>query len=98
VDPDNPHVAIGHIKSALYELPLPDKEVELFGDYAEPLLEILEEQKLVRHLGGKWYWASEEYPAAKVNLRNIAGPVYNILDVANDNRVIGTMDEVSVFS
>jgi len=98
VDPDNPHVAIGHIKSALYELPLPDKEVELFGDYAEPLLEILEEQKLVRHLGGKWYWASEEYPAAKVNLRNIAGPVYNILDVANDNRVIGTMDEVSAFS
>lgn len=98
IDPDNPHVTIGHLKSALYELPLPDEEVQIFGDYAEPLLEILEEQKLVRHLGGKWYWATEEYPAAKVNLRNIAGPVYNILDAASDNRVIGTMDEVSAFS
>ncbi|MBU0606735.1 MAG: DEAD/DEAH box helicase, partial [Armatimonadetes bacterium] len=98
IDPDNPHVAIGHVKSALYELPLPDDEVGLFGEYADALLDILAEQKLVRHLGGKWYWANEEYPAAKVNLRNIAGPVYNILDTASDNRVIGTMDEVSAFS
>jgi len=98
IDPNNPHVAIGHVKSALYELPLPDDEVGLFGEYAEALLEILEEQKLVRHLGGKWFWANEEYPAAKVNLRNIAGPVYNILDATSDNRVIGTMDEVSAFS
>ncbi len=98
IDPDNPHVAVGHVKSALYELPLPDEEVGLFGEYADALLDILAEQKLVRHLGGKWYWANEEYPAAKVNLRNIAGPVYNILDTASDNRVIGTMDEVSAFS
>ena len=98
IDPDNPHVAIGHLKSALYELPLPDDEVGLFGEYAEALLEILEEQKLVRHLGGRWYWANEAYPAAQVNLRNIGGPVYNILDASSDNRVIGTMDEVSAFS
>ncbi|MEI6503056.1 MAG: Zn-binding domain-containing protein, partial [Armatimonadota bacterium] len=98
IDPDNPHVAIGHIKSAAYELPIPDAEVEVFGDYAEPMLEILEEQKLVKHLGGQWYWGSSEYPAATVNLRNIGGPVYNILDASEGNRVIGTMDEVSAFS
>ena len=98
IDPDNPHVAIGHIKSAAYELPIPDAEVEMFGDYALPMLEILEEQKLVKHLGGQWYWGSSEYPAATVNLRNIGGPVYNIIDASEGNRVIGTMDEISAFS
>ncbi|MEN6544910.1 MAG: DEAD/DEAH box helicase [Armatimonadia bacterium] len=98
VDPNNPHVAIGHIKSAAYELPIPDAEVDRFGDYALPMLEILEEQKLVKHLRGKWYWSNEEYPAATVNLRNIGGPVYNIIAANENNRVIGTMDEVSAFS
>lgn len=98
IDPDNPHVAIGHIKSAAYELPIPDAETALFGEFADPMLEILEEQKLVKHLRGQWFWASSEYPAAGVNLRNIGGPVYNIVDASEGNRVIGTMDEVSAFS
>lgn len=98
IDPDNPHVAIGHIKSATYELPIPDAEVDVFGDYALPMLEILEEQKMVKHLSGQWYWGSSEYPAATVNLRNIGGPVYNITDASEGNRVIGTMDEISAFS
>ncbi len=98
VDPDNPHIAVGHIKCACHELPLADAEVELFGAYAPVVLELLEEEGLVRHLNGHWYWSSSEYPAANVNLRNIAGPVYTIQDESEGERVIGTMDEVSVLS
>ena len=36
VDADNPHIAIGHLKSGIYELPMPDAEVEEFGEYARP--------------------------------------------------------------
>ncbi len=55
-------------------------------------------QDSVKHIDDRWYWASSEYPAADVNLRNIAGPVYTIQDASQDNRVIGTMDEVSALA
>jgi|LSQX01.1.fsa_nt_gb DEAD/DEAH box helicase domain-containing protein len=102
IDPDNPHITIGHLRCATYELPLLDDEVELFGPYSDVVLELLEEEGLVRHIAGSqgaaWYWASTEYPAAGVNLRNIAGPVYTIQDEREGERVIGTLDEVAAFS
>ncbi len=98
VDPDNPHIAIGHLKCAANELPLNDNNAELFGPYAPAMLELLEEDETVRHIDDKWYWASSEYPAANVNLRNIAGPVYTIQDEAEAERVIGTIDEISAMS
>lgn len=98
VDPDNPHIAIDHIRCACHELPLADAEVPTFGPLADVVLELLEEDQTVKHIDGRWYWASSEYPAAKVNLRNIAGVIYTIQDEAAGERVIGTMDEVSALS
>ncbi|MGI5817920.1 MAG: DEAD/DEAH box helicase [Armatimonadota bacterium] len=98
VDPDNPHITIGHLRCAAYELPLADEEAPRFGPYSDVVLELLEEEQLVRHLQGHWYWASSEYPAAEVNLRNISGPVYTIQDERDGERVIGTLDEVSALS
>ena len=97
-DPDNPHIAVGHLKCAIHELPLADDEVATFGEYAEPILELLEDGQVARHLQGKWYWASTDYPAAQVSLRNLSGPVYTIQDVTEGERVIGTMDEMSALA
>jgi len=103
VDPNNPHITIGHLRCATYELPLSDAEAPEFGPYSDVVLELLEEEGLVRHIedaqrGAHWYWASSEYPAADVNLRNISGPVYTIQDERDGERVIGTLDEVSALS
>ncbi|MEW6753067.1 MAG: DEAD/DEAH box helicase [Candidatus Latescibacterota bacterium] len=98
VDPDNPHIVVGHIRCAVNELPLADTQVQDFGALAPAILELLEEDQLVRHLEGRWYWASSEYPAAQTNLRNIAGPVYTIQEEAPAARIIGTMDEISAMS
>ncbi len=98
VDPDNPHVSVGHVKCAVQEMPLRDGEAAMFGPYAEAILGLLEEDGVVTHIDGCWYWASAEYPAAGVNLRNIAGPVYTIQDASTGGQVIGTMDEVSALS
>jgi DEAD/DEAH box helicase domain-containing protein len=62
------------------------------------VLELLAEDETVRHIDDHWYWASSAYPAAQVNLRNIAGAVYTIQDRSQGERVIGTMDEVSALS
>ena len=98
IDPDNPHIAVGHLKCAIHELPLSDEEAESFGPYSSVILELLEEEQAARHIDGRWYWASSDYPAAQVNLRNIAGPVYTIQDESEGQRVIGTMDEVSALA
>jgi len=98
VDPDNPHVAVGHVRCAAHELPLRDDEAEAFGPYGPVMLDLLAEDESVRHIDGRWYWARSEYPAAEVNLRNIAGPVYTIQDEAAGERVIGTMDEISALA
>ena len=98
VDPDNPHIVIGHLRCAAHERPIEDDEVRHFGEYAQPVLEVLEEDGCVRHRDQRWYWASSDYPAAQVNLRNIAGPVYTIQDDAAAERVVGTLDEVSALS
>ncbi|MBN1866317.1 DEAD/DEAH box helicase [Candidatus Sumerlaeota bacterium] len=98
VDPDNPHVAVGHVKCAVAELPLTQEETALFGPYTQTLLEILEEDGLARRVADQWFWTSSEYPAADVNLRNISGPVYTIQDESAGERVIGTLDEVSALS
>jgi DEAD/DEAH box helicase domain-containing protein len=98
VDPENPHIALGHVKCAAHELPLGDDELALFGPYTQLMLELLAEDQVVQHIGDHWYWASSEYPAAGVNLRNIAGPVYTIQDEADGERVIGTLDEISALS
>jgi len=98
VDPDNPHIAVGHLKCAAHELPLADEGTERFGPYAASVMEVLEESDLVKHIDERWYWAASEYPAADVNLRNIAGPVYTIQDESGAERVIGTLDEVSALA
>jgi len=98
IDPDNPHIAVGHIKCALHELPLPHGDAARFGPYAEIVLELLEEDQTARHIEDHWYWASSEYPAADVNLRNISGTVYTIQDDSRGERVIGTLDEISALS
>ncbi len=98
IDPDNPHISVGHLKCASSELPLNSSKLDVFGPYSESVLELLEEHGDVRHIGDNWYWASTEYPAAQVNLRNITGEVYTIQDDTETGRVIGTMDAISALS
>jgi DEAD/DEAH box helicase domain-containing protein len=98
VDPDNPHIAIDHIRCGAHELPIKEEEKPAWGDYSEVVIELLEEDQAIKRIDNAWYWAQSGYPAADVSLRNIAGAVYTIQDEAQGERVIGTMDEMSAFS
>ena len=98
IDPDNPHIAIDHMRCTVHELPMPDAQAEQFGPYARTLLELLDEEGHIRNIHGNWYWACSDYPAAQVSLRNISGVVYTIQDESQGERVIGTTDEISALS
>ncbi|HEY1169279.1 MAG TPA: DEAD/DEAH box helicase [Candidatus Limnocylindrales bacterium] len=93
LDPDNLHVLLGHLKAACFELPF--EPGERFGPTeAEPLLEFLAEEGLVRHAGdGRWYWSSDNFPASSVSLRAAAEENVVIIDTTPDRpRVIGEID------
>jgi len=97
VDPFNPYVAISHVRAAAYELPISGADFELFGDYLPSILELLEDQKELRHAGNKWFWTGQGYPADDVKLRSMTDNTFTIVDTTEENTVIGTMDEISAY-
>ncbi|MCK4414994.1 MAG: DEAD/DEAH box helicase [Candidatus Eisenbacteria sp.] len=114
IDPQNPHILLGHLRAAAYELPLTPHDEGLFGEYAPAILQILQEAGEVRGIKGRWYFSTNAYPAADVSLRNASDNVYLIVDASAPpgganapalrggatprGRVIGTLDEASAYA
>jgi len=97
VNPDNPMLAIAHVKCALYELPLQAEEEGLFGEYTGAMVNLLVSENLVKGIGGQSYWASKNFPAAEINLRSMNNIVYTITDTTAESKTIGTIDEATAF-
>ena len=94
IDPNNLIILLSHLKCALFELPFEDGEA--FGvDQIGEILAYLEEMHLVRHVEGRWYWATDAYPAEDVSLRSASPENVVIIDTANHDRVIGEVDYVA---
>lgn len=98
INPDNLAILVSHIKSAAFELPFVDGEV--FGvETTEEILEFLAEAKILRHVGGRWYWMSDNYPADEISLRSASADNFVIVDTTKpDHRIIGEMDRFSVLT
>ena len=92
-DPDNLHVLLAHLKAATFELPFEPGESFGAGD-ATDLLSFLAEEGHVRQAAdGRWYWSSENFPAASISLRTAASENVVIVDTTPDRpRVIGEVD------
>jgi DEAD/DEAH box helicase domain-containing protein len=93
VDPDNLHVVLAHLRAAAFELPF--EPGETFGTTpVDDLLAFLGEEGHVRQAGdGRWYWASENFPASAISLRTAAQENVVIIDTTPDRpRVIGEVD------
>ena len=69
LDPENLHILLAHLRAATFELPF--EPGERFGQNpADDLLAFLGEEGHVRQAAdGRWYWASENFPASEVSLR-----------------------------
>ena len=72
---------------------------ETFGtDTAQPLLEFLQDEKILRHVGGRWHWMSEEFPASEISLRTAVSENFVVVNITNPEhpKVIGEMDKFTV--
>ena len=93
LDPDNLHVLLAHLRAATFELPF--SPGERFGvTPADDLLAFLAEEGHVRQADdGRWYWASENFPAAEISLRTAAPENVVIIDTTGGRpRVVGEVD------
>ena len=96
LDPENLHVLLGHLRAATFELPF--AAAERFGACeADDLLAFLAEEGHVRQADDRWYWASENFPAAEISLRSAAPENVVIIDTGPEGRgdrprVIGEVD------
>lgn len=105
VDPDNPLIKGAHVKCAAFELPFSDGET--LGDESGPaaadrpsstayLLGRLEAAGIVRHVGGRWHWSAESFPAQAVSLRSADADNFVVVDTsAPEPRVIAEVDRFS---
>lgn len=92
INPDNIHILLSHLKCAAFELPFGDDE--MFGvQTTQQALAFLEEEGILRHAGGKWHWAADNFPAEDISLRSAAPENVVIVDCTTpDHRVIGECD------
>jgi len=93
IDPDNLHILLAHLRAATFELPF--AAGERFGlAPADDLLAFLAEEGHVRQAeDGRWYWASENFPASEISLRVAAPENVVIIDTGGQRpRVIGEVD------
>jgi DEAD/DEAH box helicase domain-containing protein len=97
VDPENPYVLAKHLKAAAFELPLNDKAVAEFGEFAEPIADALCEAEELSRVADKIYFASGQNPAHKISLRHMSDNTFSIvLQNGNPrNQVIANVDSIS---
>jgi DEAD/DEAH box helicase domain-containing protein len=93
VDPDNALVRISHIKCAAFEVPFEDGEA--FGPDLRALLEMLCDEGILVHAGGRYHWMTDAFPAEGVSLRSAAIDNFVIIEQGPKPRVIGEVDRPS---
>ncbi|MGH7601445.1 MAG: DEAD/DEAH box helicase, partial [bacterium] len=96
VDPNNLVILMSHLKCAAFELPFSDNEKFGHGktrvEATNEILEYLEENNVLHHAEGHWHWMTDAYPAEAVGLRTAAPENVVIIDMTNDERVIGEVN------
>jgi len=95
VDLDNPYILAAHLSCAAAELPVSAEDGRYFGGSVSEVAAALEESGRFKKLEGRWYWSHTDFPASRVNLRNLSDDTYTIMDVSRKNEVIGTVDSAS---
>lgn len=95
INPDNLVILYNHIKCAAFELPFEDGEK--FGvNTTVEILEYMEDAKILRHVGNRWYWMSDSFPAADISLRSASNENFIIVDISDpEHKVIGEVDRFS---
>jgi DEAD/DEAH box helicase domain-containing protein len=98
INPDNPLIAVNHLKCASFELPFERGEA-FTGGAAQTArhLDFLTGQGILHKTGDRWYWMTDAFPAEAISLRSAATDNFVIIDTTEPKpRVLGEVDRFSV--
>ena len=91
INPDNLQILLDHIKCAVFELPFAPGE--RFGrEDLQAVLGLLREEGFVDLVDDRWHWLHESYPADAVSLRSVSSDNFVVVDVNDENTIIGEVD------
>jgi len=102
-------VGVAAPRSAPNEAPLPEprkpRETVFEDDAASPvaeaeaILDLMEDEGVLRCAGDRWYYAETTKPAYRVSLRSITTENYTIVDLTDpaNEVVIGEIDQISAY-
>lgn len=96
IDPENPYILARHLRCATAEVPLWEKDAELFGPRMSEIARLLTEHGELISRRGRWYWTRTGYPARDVEVRSASGETFRIVD-AQRGRLVGTVDAARAF-
>jgi DEAD/DEAH box helicase domain-containing protein len=97
VAPDNVYVLEKHLPCAARELPLSPQDEALFGPGFVPAMMRLEEQGVLVYNPeqDRWHYPHADYPAARVNLRSIAGERFALRDESQNGQLLEEIEASS---
>lgn len=96
--PDNPYILEKHLPCAAFELPLTNKDEELFGPgYVEAMIR-LERGGILDYRQERWYYRGLGYPAEKVSLRTASSQTIELVDERRNDRTIEAIDAASAMT
>jgi len=97
IDPANPYILSGQLACAAFELALAPDDEQYFGhNFTQAVDSLANEQQTVQKIADRWYHASNEFPAGKVNLRTISESTFAVVDTRSGGKeVIGSIDSIS---
>jgi DEAD/DEAH box helicase domain-containing protein len=95
INPDNLVILYNHMKCAAFELPFTDDEK--FGvETTQEILSYMADARILRHVGGRWHWMSDVFPADEIGLRNASNENFIIIDITEaKHKVIAETDRFS---
>ena len=96
IDPDNAYILYSHLACAAFELPLQEQDAEYFGEMTMPIVGVLEDEKRVKGIEGKYYWSTPDYPAGETGLRMISQDTFTIMNgTGGKQEALGQVDSIS---
>jgi DEAD/DEAH box helicase domain-containing protein len=97
INPENHYILQAHLACAAWEMPLSKRDLKYFGPAMEIEIADMENQKLLRERGGKWFYPPDiSYPAQNINIRSTSGKNYAIVNTETD-KMMETIESAMAF-
>ncbi len=96
LDHENEQIFAAHLGAAAYEAPLEPEDERFFGPEMAAAADRLAAEGRLRKQGGRYVWATADYPAAAISLRSSSADSFTIVE-EDTGAVLGQVEAERAF-